>query len=94
MAVLAECPACRQKQSAKNRVCKCGEDIVKDKRNQRVKYWISYRMPDGKQRRESVDAMEGLNGYSIEDARDALSKRQVQKRENRIFDMLPESKIT
>jgi len=51
-------------------------------------------MPDGKQRRESVGAMEGLNGYSIEDARVAMSKREVQKREKRILDMLPESTIT
>ena len=44
-------------------------------------------MPDGKQRRESV-------GFSIEEARDADGKRRSQKRENRIFDILPESKIT
>jgi integrase len=43
---------------------------------------------------ESVDAMEGLDGRSIEDAKDALSKRKVQKKENRVFDMLPESKMT
>ncbi len=94
MAVLQECPGCRKKQSTKNRLCKCGEDLAKAKRNERVKYWISYRMPDGKQRRESVGAMEGLNGFSIEHAKDALSKRKVQKRENRIFDMLPESNMT
>jgi len=33
-------------------------------------------------------------GRSIEKARDADGKRRVQKRENRIFDMLPESKMT
>lgn len=57
-------------------------------------YWITYRMPDGKQRRESVAAMEGLKGNSIDDARDALAKRSVQKREKRILDMLAESKMT
>jgi integrase len=51
-------------------------------------------MPDGKQRRESVGAFEGLDPYSITDARDAESKRAVQKKEKRLFDMLPESKIT
>jgi integrase len=51
-------------------------------------------MPDGKQRRESVGAFEGLDPYSIMDARDAESKRLVQKKEKRLFDMLPESKIT
>jgi integrase len=59
-----------------------------------ISYWISYRMPDGKQRREAVASFEGLNPYSIKDANDALSKRQVQKKEKRIFDMLPESEMT
>ena len=51
-------------------------------------------MPDGKQRRESVATFEDLNPYSIKDARDALSKREVQKKEKRLFDMLPESQMT
>ena len=59
----------------------------KSKRSKKVRYWISYRMPGGKQRREPV-------GFSITEARDADGKRGVQKRENRIFDMLPESKMT
>lgn len=65
MAILAECPACRKKQSLRNKICKCGESIDKAKRSRRIKYWIYYRLPNGK-----------------------------QKRENRIFDILPESKIT
>jgi integrase len=87
MSILAECPICRQKQSAKNRICRCGEDLVKAKRSKKVKYWISYRLPGGKQRRESI-------GYSVEEARDAEGKRRSQKRENRIFDMLPEANMT
>ena len=59
MAILAECPLCRQKQSNKNK--KCSREVV---------------------------------GFSLEEARDAEGKRRSQKRENRIFDMLPESKIT
>jgi hypothetical protein len=51
-------------------------------------------MPDGKQKRESVGAFEGLNAYSKTDAEIAMSKREVQKREKRILDMLPESTIT
>ena len=78
MAILAECPICHRKQAAKNKLCSCGEDLVKAKRSKRVKYWISYRLPDGKQRRESVDAYKDLNGYSIEDANKAHSKRIVQ----------------
>ncbi|MEA2084575.1 MAG: hypothetical protein U9O82_10125 [Thermodesulfobacteriota bacterium] len=85
MAILAECPICHRKQANKNRICSCGEDIVKAKRSNRVKYWITFRI-EGKQRRESV-------GYSLKEAQDAEGKRKSQKRENRIFDMLPESKI-
>ena len=104
MAVLAECPYCKSKQSAKNKKCigkikggiPCGADLDKAKRSKKIKYWISYRIPVGKdeegkaiykQRREPV-------GKSIEKARDADGKRRVQKREHRIFDMLPESKMT
>jgi integrase len=44
-------------------------------------------MPGGKQRRERV-------GYSIGKARDAEGKRRSQIRENRIFDIVPEAKMT
>ena len=87
MAILAECPFCHRKQAVKNRVCPCGEDLIQLKRSKRIRYWISYRLPGGKQRREAV-------GYSIEEARDAEGKRRSQKRENRIFDIKPETKMT
>ena len=87
MAVLAEC-LCHRKQSVKNKLCpSCGEDLVKLKRSNKVKYWITYRLPDRQQRRECV-------GYSIEEARDADGKRRVQKREHRIFDILPQADMT
>ncbi len=94
MGILAECPKCRNKQSNKNRLCKCGADLQKLKKSQKVRYWISYRLPGGKQRRESVESFEGLNGYSIEDAKDADGKRRSQKRENKLFDVLKESNMT
>lgn len=88
MSILQECPICKRKQKASNKNCnECDINLDRAKRSKRVRYWINYRLPDGKQRRESV-------GYSIKEARDANGKRHVQKRENRIFDMLPESKIT
>ena len=87
MAILAECPRCHKKQAGKNKLCSCGEDLVKAKRSQRVRYWITYRLRGGKQRKEAV-------GFSIEEARDADGKRRGQKRENRIFEMLPEAKMT
>ena len=87
MAILAECPVCHKKQSASNRLCDCGEDLVKTKKSKRVHYWINYRLPGGKQKRESV-------GFSIEEAKDAEGKRRSQKRENRIFDIKPDAKMS
>jgi integrase len=60
------------------------------KRTNKAKYWITYRLPGGKQRREVFKD----NPYSIEEARNFESKRRVQKRENRIFDVKPETKMT
>ncbi len=87
MSVLAECPICHKKQSLRNKLCSCGQDLVKLKRSNKVKYWIIYRLPGGQQKKEMV-------GTSVEEARDADGKRRVQKRENRIFDIKPESKMT
>jgi len=99
MGILAQCPACRQKQSTKNKSCKCGENLDRAKKAGRVMYWIDYRYKDPKDGtvkrvQKSVDSFEDLKGNSIEDARIAYAKRSVQKRENRILDMLPESVIT
>jgi predicted nucleic-acid-binding Zn-ribbon protein len=49
MAVLAECPRCRKRQYVRNKLCSCGEDLVKSKRSNKVKYWIAYRLPGGKE---------------------------------------------
>ena len=78
----------------RNKQCPCGEDLVKAKRSKRVKYWICYRLPNGRQRRESVNAFEDHNGYSIEDARTAEAKRKTQKTENRLMDVKPEFQTT
>jgi len=87
MSILAECPVCHLKQNASNRLCTCGENLVKAKRSERVRFWINYRLPGGKQKRESV-------GFSIKEAQDAEGKRRSQKRENRIFDIKPEANMT
>ena len=64
MSILSECPGCRQKQSNKNKFCpKCGTDLDKAKRSGRVRYWIDYRLPGGKQRRSwSVMSIRGSQG--------------------------------
>ena len=88
MDVLAECPQCHRKQSVKNRVCPCGQDLVKSKKSKSVRYWINYNMPDGKQRREPV-------GFSIEEAKTAEGKRRTQRYENpRILQKVPEQRMT
>lgn len=87
MAILQECPICYNKQSLKRKKCKCGADLDKFKKSQKIKFWIQYRLPGGKQRKELV-------GFSIEDAKAADGKRKAQKKEGRIFDMLPDSKVT
>ena len=102
MGILAECPRCHKKQKVKNKACDCGENLDKAKRSRRVKYWVYYRLPDGKdqngnirykQRKEAVTG-EGVDPYSIEDARAVESKRTVQKKEKRFFDLLPEANMT
>lgn len=87
MSILIQCPICRRKQAITNKRCSCGEDLVKAKKAQRVKYWISYRLPNGKQKREYV-------GHSLEEAKDADGKRRAQKREGRIFDVRADHKLT
>jgi len=56
MVILAECPFFHRKQSVKNRLCTCGEDLIQLKRSKKMKlpahraglpghlpakYWIS-----------------------------------------------------
>ena len=69
----------------------CGADLEKAKRSGKVNYWIAYRFPGGKQKFEKLT---GESAASIEYARAADAKRKVQKRENRIFDIRPEAKMT
>jgi len=88
MGVLTQCPVCKTRQSVKKKVCKrCGEDLDKAKAAKRVNYWISYRLPNGKQKQESV-------GDSIEEARAADGKKKSQKKEGRLFDIKPDAKMT
>ena len=87
MSILAECSYCHRKQSIRNKVCGCGADLDKLKgQKEKVKYWIQYYLGD-KQCRESI-------GFSIEEAKDAEGKRRSQKREKRIFDILPGTDLT
>lgn len=92
MAILAECPICHTKQKVKNKVCKCGHKLDKAKRSKKVRYWVSYYLPNGKQRREICDRE---NPYSIEIAQAAHGKRVAQKFETpSILERLPEETMT
>ncbi len=88
MAIKAECPLCHRKQAVKNKVCKCGQRMDNAKRSKKVKYHITYRLPNGKQKQEFV-------GTSIKEAKTAEGKRRTQKWENpRILQKVPEEKMT
>jgi len=96
MAIMQECPTCHKKQKPSNKLCSCGEDLDKAKKSQnRIRYWISYYLPDGRKRMESVGKFEDLDPYSITDAKAALSMRMVQKRERpELFKTQPEGDMT
>jgi len=87
MAILAECPICKTRQSVKKKACKCGEDLDKAKGSKRVTYWISYRLPSGKQKQEPV-------GDSIDEARAADGKKKSQKKEGKLFDIREDARMT
>jgi integrase len=97
MAVLAECPYCHKRQTVRSKKCAskngvgCGADLEKARKSGKVIYWIAYRLPGGKQRFEKIT---GEGQGSIEYAKAADAKRKVQKKENRIFDIMPEAKMT
>lgn len=87
MSVLAQCPVCKTRQAIKKKSCKkCGENLDKAKKGKRVTYWISYRLPNGKQKQEPV-------GTSIDEARAADGKKKSQKKEGRLFDMKQDVKM-
>ena len=95
MSVLVECPICHQKQSLRNKRCPCGENLDKAKKASRAKYCTSHRLPvesPGEGEPKTVQRREFV-GYSLEEAKDADGKRRGQKRENRIFEILPSGQM-
>lgn len=86
MAILQECPICHKKHKATKNKCSCGENLQTARKSERVKYHVTYRLPSGKQRRELV-------GTSLSDAYAADGKKKGLKRENKLFDVLPDSKM-
>jgi integrase len=95
MAILAECPWCHKKQSIRNRKCACGSDLTAAKRAKKVRYWVTYRLPGGIQRREYVGNDPDGRPLGIEEAKAAEGKRKAQKYENPgILEKVPAEKMT
>lgn len=68
--MLAECPDCHRKQAVKDRNCHdCGADLADAKKQKLVRYWVSYKLPDGKRERKPA-------GYSIEKLLQAFIRRR------------------
>jgi integrase len=105
MAILAECPICHNKETTRNKLCKCGHNLDKAKRSKKMRYWISYHLPVKKvidkdgvekmvypQRREICDRE---NPYSIEIAKAVHGKRVSQKYEApSILEKVPDETMT
>jgi integrase len=94
MSVLQECPQCRMRQKTGNKRCRCGADLDKAKKSKKVRYWVAFRLPDGTQRQESLQNIADVDPYSIGDARAVNSKRQVQRKERDVFNMLPAASLS
>jgi integrase len=93
MAILAECPTCKTKQSVKNKKCpSCGKSMDNAKKASRVRYWIRYRV--GVHQKTELVKGEDVSPYSIEDAKAMHSKRVVQRKEGKIFDVKEDTKRT
>jgi integrase len=96
MAILAECPKCHSKQSIKNKICiKCGINMDGQKEQKKVRYHIVGRI-DGRQKWWSLSSFEGVDPYSLEDAKDVEAKLRVNKREGKleVFKVRKETTIT
>lgn len=86
MAIQAECPRCKHRQSLQNKKCKCGADLVAAKRRG-IKYWLHYRLPNGKRVREFA-------GKTLADAKAAEGKRVCQKAEGKILEAVTDRDTT
>ena len=79
----------------KNRNCDCGADLVKEKRLKKVRYWVVYRLANGKQSKEFVGNDQDGRPLGIEEAKAAEGKRKAQKKENpTILEKVPAERMT
>ncbi len=95
MSLLVECPICHRKQSLRNKLCRCGENLDKAKENKKTRFWLNYVLKN-KQHRKPIASFGGCDPHSIEDAQDVQAQWRVKKRDNKteIFEPKPETKMT
>jgi len=72
MAVFQQCPTCKKIIALKNDRCRCSEDLVKARSSRRIRYWVVYKLPDRRQKKEPV-------GYSLKDTQDRDAEVTVDK---------------
>jgi integrase len=91
MSILIQCPTCSKKQTLKHKKCPaCGCNLDSARKRTRgalPKYWVRYRLPDGKQKAELV-------GTSFTDAQALDGKRKGQRKEKKLFDVKPDHEWT
>lgn len=85
--IFLKCPICKAQNRAKSKKCKCGLNIDALKKTCSAVYYIEYRLPDGKKKREKV-------GNSYNEAVAAEGLRKVQKAENKILDINKDANVT
>jgi integrase len=94
MSILAQCPICKVKQRVANKKCRCGEEMDKAKRSERVRYYIRWRMP-GKLKEKGQGQKQEFVGYSITEAKASEGKRKAQKKEKpRVLEIDNDNKTT
>lgn len=82
MSIFLKCPICGKQNSTRNKKCDCGQSLDAAKKNGTAVYYIEYRLPNKKKRREKV-------GSSYMDAVAADGKRKGQKAEGKILNIAP-----
>ena len=83
MALLIECPNCKNRNSLKNLICKCGKKIRKESNKC---YWIEYYI-DGQRKRERI-------GHSKLAAENRFREVQTAKVEGRYIKNVKGVKLT
>lgn len=96
MSILAKCPECKTLQPVRNKKCRhCSKNLDQAKRSKQVQLSIIYYDQNGDQRKIAVSSIDGCDGTSLTDAKDAEAKLRASKREKKkLFDIAPGTSFT